>query len=232
MHEERAAPRAPIDIAVERDVARLTLQRPEKRNAITAEMWDAMIEGLSELGQMPALRALVVSGAGGSFSAGADLASVKNPDGSLSTQFNETALRGIAAIREFPHTTLALIDGPCFGAGCSIALACDVRFASPASIFSIPAVRYGIPYDEGSLRRLVELVGSGQASRLLFSGMRLSGRDAAQIGLVELCSDDLSAEGEAYVSALQSADVAMMSATRESIRRFAGLETTTEYAPS
>src|SRR4051794_36196133 len=115
---------ADLDISVEQDVAYLTLQRPEKRNAITAEMWEGIVAGLSDVARTPGLRALVVTGEGGSFSAGADLASVRNADGSLSSQYNETALRGIAAIRDFPQTTLALIDGPCFGAGCSLALAC------------------------------------------------------------------------------------------------------------
>jgi enoyl-CoA hydratase/carnithine racemase len=212
-----------IELSVEGDVARLTFQRPEKRNAFTAEMWDGIVSCLAELERTESVRALAVTGAGGSFSAGADLESVKRADGSRSPAYQETALRGLAAIQHFPRPTLALIDGPCIGGGCSLALACDVRFASATSIFSVPAVRHGFSYDEWSLRRLVELVGSGQASRFLFSAMRISGRDAADIGLVELCSDDLQAEADAYLSAVASGDIATISATRESLRRFAGL---------
>jgi enoyl-CoA hydratase/carnithine racemase len=209
-------------------VARLTFVRPEKRNAFTAEMWDGIVSGLEEIAGDESLRALAITGAGGSFSAGADLGAVKGADGSRSATYHETALRGLAAIRDFPRPTLAVIDGPCIGGGCSLALQCDVRFASPTALFSVPAVRHGFTYDDWSLRRLVELVGSGQASRFLLSAMRISGRDAAAIGLVELCTDDLAAEADSYVSAVAAGNAATVSVTRASLRQFAGLEVDAE----
>jgi len=219
-----------LELSVDGNVARLTFARPEKRNALTAEMWDGIVSGLAELAQDESVRALVVTGAGGSFSAGADLDAVRGADGTRQDAYQDKALRGVAAIRDFPRPTLALIDGACIGGGCSIALACDVRFASPASVFAVPAVRYGFTYDDGSLRRLVDLLGSGQATRFLLSAMKISGRDAADIGLVELCSDDLSGEAEAYLSALVAGDVAIIDVTRRSIRQFAGLATAEDYA--
>jgi len=213
-----------LDLTVEDEVARLTFQRPAKRNAITAEMWEGIASGLAEVARSGTVRALVVTGAGGSFSAGADLGAVRGADGARSDDFHALALRGIAAIRDFPRPTLAVIDGPCIGGGCSIALACDVRFATTASVFAVPAVRYGFSYDEGSLRRLVELVGSGHASRFLFSAVQLSAREAADIGLVELCGGDVQAEADSFISAVAAGDAAVISATRESIRRCAGLQ--------
>ena len=204
-------------------MAVLRFRRPEKRNAVTAEMWEAMVAGLAEVAAREDIRALVVTGVGGSFSAGADLESVRGADGSRSEAYQETALAGLAAVRTFPRPTVALIDGACVGGGCSIALACDVRFASPTSVFAVPAVRYGFTYDDWSLRRLVELVGSGQATRFLLSATKLSGRQAAAIGLVEVCSEDVQTEVDSYLDAVALGDPAIMIATRDSIRRFAGL---------
>lgn len=212
-----------LEISVEGTAAFLTLRRPEKRNAITAAMWEGMVTGLAEVAEHEGVRALVVTGSGGSFSAGADLESVRRTDGSRSPDYQETALAGLAAIRAFPQPTLALIDGPCVGGGCSIALACDIRFASPGSIFAVPAVRYGFTYDDWSLRRLVELVGSGQASRFLLSATKLSGEQAAAIGLVEVCSKDVRSEVDSYLAALALGDPSIMRATRASIRGVADL---------
>lgn len=212
-----------VEISVDGAVAWLTLRRPEKRNAVTGEMWDAITTGLHRAARSDDVRALVVGGAGGSFSAGADLDSVKEADGSLSAEYHETALKGLAAIRNFPRPTLALIDGPCIGGGCSIALACDVRFASPRSTFAVPAVRHGFVYEQWSLTRLVELVGSGQASRFLFSAMTISGQEAADIGLVDLCTADLPGERESYLSAVASGDRSTIALTRQSIRQVARL---------
>jgi enoyl-CoA hydratase/carnithine racemase len=213
-----------LDISVDGAVARVTFQRPDKRNAITAEMWEGMVSGLAEAARGDGVRALVVEGASGSFSAGADLESVRGADGQRSAAYQATALAGLAAIREFPHPTLAMIDGPCIGGGCSIALACDVRFATPSSTFAVPAARYGFSYDEYSLRRLVELVGSGQACRFLFSAMKIPGPEAARIGLVDLCCDELEAEAESYLSAVTSGEIRTMAGMRAAIRRFAGLD--------
>ena len=213
-----------VEITAANGVARLTLRRPQKRNAITAEMWETIIRGLDAAGSKPRMRALLIQGSGGSFCAGGDLASVRLPDGTESQAFRALVAQGLARIRDFPVATAALIDGPCIGGGCNIALACDVRFATPSSTFAIPAVRYGLVFEESGLRRLVELVGSGHAYRLLLSGATIGGTEAASIGLVEHCSEAAAEECERYLADLDGAHGPTAAATRQLVRSFAGVD--------
>jgi enoyl-CoA hydratase/carnithine racemase len=222
--ERGAALTQDVEITAADGVARLTLCRPGKRNAITAEMWEAIIRGLDAARSKPGMRALLIQGSGGSFCAGGDLGSVRLPDGSESQAFRALVAQGLARIRDFPFATAAFIDGPCIGGGCNIALACDVRFATPPSTFAIPAVRYSLVFEEAGLRRLVELVGSGHAYRLLLSGATIGGTEAASIGLVEHCSDAAAAECDRYLADLARAYGPTAAATRQLIRSFAGLD--------
>jgi len=207
-----------VAITTSGGVVRVCLARPGKHNAITMEMWMAIANGLDRAKADPDVRALVITGEGGSFSAGADLKSIKDADGTPSAEYRAIALTGLTAIVDFPWPTLARIDGHCMGAGVNIALACDVRFTTPGSTFAIPAARHGLVYDDWSIARLVELTGSGQASRLLYSGVTIDGREAARIGLAELCADDLPAAADAYLAAVLSGNADSITSMRARIR--------------
>lgn len=200
-------------------IATITLDRPSKLNAVTAAMWRSMIDLLSEAARNDRIRTLAVTGSGGSFSAGADLDEVRTSDGSRSEEYHQLALRALDVLRDFPKPTLALIDGPCIGGGCSLALACDVRFTTPESTFSIPAIRHGFDYDEPSLSRLVELIGTGHAHRLLLGATAVDGREAAAIGLAEVCTEDLIGDGNNYLSTVANGPPAVVTRTRSVIRR-------------
>jgi enoyl-CoA hydratase/carnithine racemase len=180
-------------------VVTLRLDRPEKRNAVSQDMWLAITTRLRSAAADETVRAVVIEGRPGVFCAGADLASVKNADPALVAQYSAIAAESLAAIRSFPRPTLAAIDGLCIGGGCNLALACDIRFAGPQATFAIPAVRHGIVYDEWSVHRLVDLLGPGRAGHLLFSATRIDARRAADIGLVDVYSDDLAAETATYL---------------------------------
>jgi enoyl-CoA hydratase/carnithine racemase len=212
-----------VEMVVANGVARLTLKRPQKRNAITAQMWDDMIRAMDSVATDSGLRALLIQGSGGSFCAGADLAEVRSTDGTESTDYRGLVHQGLARIRDFPFVTVALIDGPCVGAGCSIALACDVRFATLAASFAIPAVKYGFVFDEGGLRHLVEVVGSGRATWMMLSGMTIGSVEAASIGLVDHCSDSSEVACERFLADLADANVSAAAETRRLIRLFTGL---------
>ena len=196
----------------------LGLNRPAKRNAVSQPMWEAISEALAEAAADPEVRALVIEGLPGTFCAGADLTAVKNADREAARRFREIAQAAYGAIREFPRPTVAVIDGLCIGGGCNIAMACDIRLASPQASFAIPAVRHGIVYDRPTVTRLVELVGSGRASYLLFTAERIGARQAADMGLVDILADDVGAELARFLDALRAADMATLGAIREFIR--------------
>lgn len=179
-----------VGFAVIGDTATLELRRPDKRNAVTASMWQAIIEHLDTAADRQDIRVLIVRGAGGTFCAGADLDAVKQADGSPSAAFHALAVQALAGIAAFPVPSVALIQGACIGGGCSLALACDLRFAHPGAVFGIPAVRHGIVYDAGSIARLRELTGPGNAARLLYTAARIDAAEALRIGLVDACVED------------------------------------------
>jgi enoyl-CoA hydratase/carnithine racemase len=156
------------------DVARLTLERPEARNAIPAAGWAELARLLGTVEG----RLLVVSGAGGAFCAGADL-------GDLAALRREEMRSALDALRDLAMPTLARIDGPCFGAGVALAMACDLRVAGPGARFAITPAKIGISYPQEDVYRLVALVGPGQAARLLFTAAAIDGAEAMRIGLVE-----------------------------------------------
>ncbi|MBX3561727.1 MAG: enoyl-CoA hydratase/isomerase family protein [Sphingomonas sp.] len=177
-------------------LARLTLDRPERRNAIPASAWAVLAE---HVGAARAARALVVAGAGGSFCAGADL-------GDFPMMLDEAACfrramrAALDALRDLPIPTVALIDGACYGAGVALAMACDLRLAGADAQFAITPAKIGISYPQEDVHRLAELVGPGQAARLLFTGLSIDGAEAARIGLVETVAP--LAEREAAIEAI------------------------------
>lgn len=199
-------------------VATLELARPDKRNAMTAAMWAAVLAHLDAASREPDVRALVVRGAGGAFCAGADLSAVKEPDGSASLPYRRLAARGIAAVAEFPVPTLARVAGPCIGAGCGLALACDIRFAHPDATFAIPAARHGIVYDERSIARMVALLGPSRAAKMLYSGESVDAPRALSIGLVDECATDLDSACSRFLDAVLMGDPATITATRTILR--------------
>jgi enoyl-CoA hydratase/carnithine racemase len=201
--------------------ATIQLNRAEKRNAVSRDMWITITGHLSAAAENPEIRALVVTGLPGVFCAGADLTSVKHANAAVAAEYQQIALAAFAALRDFPRPTLAAIDGLCIGGGCNIALACDVRIAGPRASFTIPAVRHGIVYDDWTIRRLVELVGSGRAAHFLFTAQRIGVERAAAIGLVDLCVDDLAAATASYLADLIRGDDTAMAGIRSSIHRAA-----------
>lgn len=207
-----------VDFDVSGGVAALTLRRPEKRNAVSQEMWDAIAEYLSLAEGREDVRVLVLRGSGGSFSAGADLTGIKSTDREAAKRLTTSAVRALGAIARFPAPSIARIEGACIGGGCSLALACDIRFATPPSTFGIPAVRHGLVYDEGSIGRLIELMGPSRAARMLYTAERYDGHEAARLGLVDECAEDLDEVVAPFVAAVLEGDAATVRATRRLLR--------------
>jgi enoyl-CoA hydratase/carnithine racemase len=183
------------------DVARLTLSRPRSRNAIPIQEWPRLAVLIEQAGVSGA-KLLVVEGAGGAFCAGADLDdfAALEADEPGCGRFRVDMRDAIDTLAALPIPTLAWIDGPCFGAGVALALACDLRLGSSAARFAITPAKIGIAFPQEDVQRLVAAVGAGQAARLLFTAATISADEACRIGLVEQIAD--AAERETLIATI------------------------------
>ncbi|MFF5493519.1 enoyl-CoA hydratase/isomerase family protein [Streptomyces aquilus] len=169
-------------------VATVVIRHPAKRNAMTAAMWRSLPPLLDALAADPDVRALVVTGAGGTFCAGADISTLReSPE-----EAQGLAVAAEEALAAFPKPTLAAIRGHCVGGGAQLAAACDLRFAEEGALFGVTPAKLGIVYPASSTRRLVALVGPSAAKYLLFSGELIDAERALRTGLV----DEVLPEGE------------------------------------
>jgi enoyl-CoA hydratase len=158
----------------------VTLRRPEARNAINAAMVRELHEVCAAVEQQP--RLLLITGAGGTFAAGADI-------GELRERGRDQALQGINSrlfdrIARLPLPTVAAVDGYALGGGAELTYACDIRLASPAAVFGNPEPGLGILAAAGATWRLRDLVGASVAKQVLLAGRRLDAEDAHGLGLV------------------------------------------------
>ncbi|MER5729073.1 enoyl-CoA hydratase/isomerase family protein [Streptomyces sp. NPDC002138] len=176
-------------------VATVVISHPAKRNAMTAAMWRRLPELLEALAADPGVRALVLTGAGPTFCAGADISSLREPPrgpepdaggGAAPEDGPQTlAVRAEEALAAFPKPTLAAIRGFCVGGGSQLAAACDLRFAEEGASFGVTPAKLGIVYPASSTRRLAALVGPATAKYLLFSGELIDAERALRTGLLD-----------------------------------------------
>lgn len=169
-------------------VATVVIHHPDKRNAMTSAMWRSLPPLLDSLAADPAVRALVLTGEGGTFCAGADISTLRREPG----EAQGLAVLAEEALAAFPKPTLAAVRGHCVGGGAQLAAACDLRFAEQGALFGVTPAKLGIVYPASSTRRLVSLMGPGAAKYLLFSGELIDAERALRTGFV----DELLPEGE------------------------------------
>jgi 2-(1,2-epoxy-1,2-dihydrophenyl)acetyl-CoA isomerase len=193
-------------------IATLTMNRPEARNAFSLEMMDALSEALPRLARDPAVRLVVLTGAGAAFCAGGDVKGFARraggDGGTLSFDHKVTDLRARMEVarwlHEMPKPTLAVIPGPAAGAGLSLALACDLRIAADDAKFTTAFSKIGLSGDFGGSYFLNHLVGAARARELYFSGQVLRGDEAVRIGLVNRAvpAAQLAAAAQAWAAEL------------------------------
>ncbi len=166
-------------------VATLTINRPEKRNALDAATRSAFVRALDELERDPAVRAVIVTGAGDkAFIAGADIAEFEGR--APMDQFRVMSEWSVyQAADRFPKPIIAAINGFCLGGGCELAMACDIRIAADTAKLGQPEINLGIIPGGGGTQRLPRLVGLGNAFRLLYTGDLIDAAEALRIGLVD-----------------------------------------------
>ena len=165
-------------------IAVLTINRPEKRNALNGATRAALLSALDEIRNDDSIRVVVITGAGDkAFIAGADIGEFEGR--SPVDQFR--VMKGPSvfdAIEAFPKPVIAMINGFALGGGCELAMACDIRIAADTAKLGQPEVNLGIIPGGGGTQRLPRLVGSGNAYRMLFTGDLIDAAEAWRIGLV------------------------------------------------
>ncbi|HJX12423.1 MAG TPA: enoyl-CoA hydratase [Dehalococcoidales bacterium] len=170
----------------EEGIATLTLNRPEKLNAMTLGMVDEILQVIRDLGQDSSIRAVIMTGAGLGFCSGADLSSddfkITSPSAGLKMMRPATQL--VMAFREMPKPVIAAVNGPAVGGGLSLALACDIIIASEKAVFGAPFVLRGLHPDFGVTYFLPRVVGAARASDLLLTGRIVDAAAADRMGLV------------------------------------------------
>ncbi len=170
--------------SVRNSVGSLILNRPDSLNAISKQMWDSLPLVLKSIKDEGA-KVIVVSGSGNAFASGADLGELERLDSYAGARQHWFAIRDcLNSLWSFELPTIAMINGPCLGGGCLLALACDLRFASHTSSFGIPISKLGIVLDDANVRRLIGAVGPLFAKEMLLVGRTVTSARAVEIGLV------------------------------------------------
>lgn len=177
----------PVLLSVDaRGIATITLNRPQVGNAYNAALLTGLVEGMERLRADPAVRAVVIRGAGRHFAAGADinwLTEVAEYPPERAFEASLLTTRAMQMLNEFPRPTLALVQGAAFGGGCGIVCCVDVALAAPEAIFGLTEVRVGVAPTPISTH-MVHAMGFRQARRYAVTGERFDAAEALRIGLV------------------------------------------------
>jgi enoyl-CoA hydratase/carnithine racemase len=186
-------------------VARITLNRPEARNALSDRLTPALRRMIKQCGDDPGVGALLITGAGNAFCAGGDVKGM----GSNATKAEMTVEQRVAELRTRQRTltgalvavrkpTIAALPGPAAGAGLALALACDIRIAAESAIMATGYVRIGLTGDYGIAWLLTRLVGTSRARELMFLSERIDARRCETLGLVNRVVPDVELAGAAF----------------------------------
>lgn len=169
------------------DIARIIFNQPEKRNAVSLEMWEAVEAAAKRFAEDDSVRILILSGAGGkAFVSGADISKFESERASAEgvAHYNAATKRVYDIIEEFPKPTIAQIDGYCIGGGVALSLSCDLRICGEKSQFAVPAAKLGLGYGYEGINRLVNVVGPAFAKEIFFTARRFTSTEAREMGLV------------------------------------------------
>jgi enoyl-CoA hydratase/carnithine racemase len=186
------------------DIATVTLNQPDKLNALNKRMWQRLGEVMRELSADGSLRCVVLRGAGEkAFAAGADIAEfdIERADSKQARSYGNLIHETMQAVAHCRHPTVALIQGACIGGGLEIAAMCDMRICGEASRFGIPINRLGLTMAYGELQGLLALAGRAVTLEILLEGRVFDAQEAYRKGLVNRVVPDDKVEAEAYACA-------------------------------
>lgn len=185
-----------ILMTIDGRVGIITFNNPDKRNAMSLDMWVGLGQALVALRDEAGIGVVVLTGAGDkAFVSGADISQFEQSrhNAAASEEYAQKSAAQRALLATYPKPTIACIRGFCLGGGLQIAMLADIRFAARDSQFGIPAAKLGIAYGHDGLRNLVSLVGPSQARLLLYTGARIDAPEALRIGLIDrmMTTEDL-----------------------------------------
>ncbi len=188
-------------------VATIELARPDKRNAVNAQMFNELGDAAERAASDPGIRVVLVKGQGPAFSAGIDITLLGQLAGTRGARFRSfvrTAQRPFHLLAQMDKPTVAAVQGPAVGAGFQLALACDLRLAAEDVRFSMLEVRFGLVPDLGGMHRLVRLVGVGRAKEIVWTTRSIEADEAERLGVVNRVVDPemLDKEAEVFVREL------------------------------
>jgi enoyl-CoA hydratase len=209
-------------VAGDRNVATVAMNRPERRNAISTEMARELEACFAGLKASADVRAVILTGEGTAFCAGADLKERAGMTPDATRRQRETALRIVELIETLPMPVIGMVNGPAVAGGLELALACDIRIASDRATFALTEVRnMGSFPGSGGPVRLPKLIGRGRASYLVLTGRSISARDAYEFGLVEAVvpHDDLAKQTLAIASEIAGNSPTGVAAAKRLIRQ-------------
>ncbi len=193
-----------LSFTLEGFVARLVIDRPAKKNALTQAMWEELARLVTQAGKAGTVRALILSGSGSDFSAGANIGEFDTvrKDADTARAYEAANSAAFRALREAPFPVLAAISGICFGGGFGLAAACDLRIATPDAQFAVPAGRLGLAYPADAMADIVTAAGPQMARYLTYTAGRIDAAAALASGfLLELCADRAALDARATAMA-------------------------------
>lgn len=194
------------EIRIERrdGIARVVLNRPSVRNAVTLAMWRELAGVFSGFAVDREIRGVVLTGAGQDFSVGADISEFEKirEDRHQAAAYEVAVDTCSSAIAALGKPVIAAISGYCLGGGCHLALACDFRFGERTATLGIPSAKLSIVYGVNSVQRLLALTGVSNAKRILYSADRYAAEQAAAMGLIDELHDDVLAAADQFLQRL------------------------------
>ena len=188
-------------------VGYVIFNNPERRNAVSLEMWQATARILEDFGRDDDVRVVVLTGAGGkAFVSGADISKFEDERSSEEgiRRYNEAVDRANTAVYEYPKPTIAMIRGYCIGGGLGLAACCDLRIASDDSRFAVPAAKLGLGYPYHGLKKLVDVVGPSFAKEIFYTARQFDAEEARVMGFVNrvVAPADLEAYVQKYADTI------------------------------
>jgi len=212
-----------IDITEESGITTITLNRPEKMNALAGHMRRDLAEALETAGSERGVRVVVITGVGKAFCAGGDVAAmaelIQRHDAEEFSRLLGSARRVVTAIRQMTKPVIASVNGPAAGAGCNLALACDLRIASTTATFSQSFAKVGLHPDWGGTYFLPRLVTPNKACEMFFLGEAIGAEEAHRLGIVNavVAPAELEPETRKLAERLRDAPAVALGAAKQAV---------------